>query len=83
MQLPQLIPHLKKFLDAVTEGQRLERLEDREPTEVVETIDESIERVLRAAFEVIRDMIEPARWDEAVAKMRAALDPESGGRSDK
>ena len=83
MRLPQLIPHLKKFLDAVTEGQKLERSEDRGPTEVVEPVDKSIERVLRAAFEVIRDMIEPARWDEAVAKMRAALDPESGGRSDK
>jgi hypothetical protein len=83
MQLPQLIPHLKKFLDAVTEGQRLERSEDRESAEVVEPIDKTIERVLRAAFEIIRDMIEPARWDEASARVIAAVDPGSGGRSGK
>jgi hypothetical protein len=83
MRLPQLIPHLKKFVDAVTEGQKLERLEDRDPAEVVDTVDKTIERVFRAAIEIIRDMIEPARWDEAVARMRAAIDPESGGRSGK
>jgi len=34
MGLAELIPHLKKFLEAVTEGQRLERLEAGQPTEI-------------------------------------------------
>jgi len=34
MGLAELIPHLKKFLEAVAEGQRLERLEQGEPTEI-------------------------------------------------
>ena len=45
MKLAELIPHLKRFLDAVTEGQRLEREVD-EPPPATRQLDVRTERAL-------------------------------------
>jgi len=55
MGLAELIPHLKKFLEAVTEGQRLERLELGEPTEIHqgEAETDQVMRIARQALALL------------------------------
>ena len=55
MGLAQLIPHLGKFLEAVSEGQRLERLEAGQPTEIAGGAykEEQAMEVARRALELL------------------------------
>ena len=62
MKLAELIPHLKRFLDAVTEGQRLEQGMD-EPPPAPRQLDVRTERALA---ELIRHYV-PQEKREAVA----------------
>ena len=75
MKLVDLIPHLKKFLEAVTEGQRLERLEAGEPTEITQQLSDE---VLEQMACVVRDFVPADRWHEAAAELDKVLERRSG-----
>jgi len=78
MGLAELIPHLKKFLEAVTEGQRLERLEAGQPTEITQRIGEDQAEKLAM---LIRDMLPQEKWAEAAAELDKALGGNSSGKA--
>jgi len=72
MKLIDLIPHLKKFLEAVTEGQRLERLEAGQSAPEAPQPQISEEQA-RALAIIVRDYVPAEKWDEAVAELERAL----------
>ncbi len=73
MKLAELIPHLRRFLDAVTEGQRLERLEMGEPTEITQQVSQALASRLA---DVIRRYVPPEQWETVAAEMDQVLDPQ-------
>jgi hypothetical protein len=62
----ELAPTMMSFL---LDGQRLARIAQDEPTEVVQNIGDAVEGILRAAFEVIRAELPPERWEAATQRI--------------
>ena len=76
MKLAELIPHLKRFLDAVTEGQRLEK-EMGEPPPATRQLDTRTERALA---ELIRDYVPQAKWELAAEEFDRIIALDLGSR---
>lgn len=72
MKLVDLIPHLKKFLEAITEGQRLERLEAGQSAAEAPQAKISDEQATALAI-IVRGYVPVEKWDEVGAELDRAL----------
>jgi hypothetical protein len=75
MSVPELLPHLQKISALLETGQRLDRLYQGEPTEVVQYQQRFSPQLMERLGEVLRRHVPPERWNQ-VAEELIELDSE-------